>query len=150
MLNKTFTFKLSVAVAVAFGIIGACSTADESPGEVFHEYRRQVAVGLTIEEKMPFFSSRKKQEIESRIAAKDPTVSPEWDALEGNMIRCTEIKLTGESISTDVASLTYDVTSICEEHAGDRAKLRVRIVNENGWKIDEMVYAFGTAATDRL
>ena len=69
MLNMTFTLKLSVAVAVAFGVIGACSTAD-------------------------------------------------------------------------VASLTYDVTSICEEHADDRAELRVRIVNENGWKIDDMVYAF--------
>ncbi len=142
MPNKAFTLKLSVAIAVVF--IGACSTADESPDEVFREYRRHVAAGLTFEEEMSFYSSRNRQQIESRIAAKEPTIMtlPEYLAWSSKMSRCTEIKITDESVSTDVASLTYDVTKICEDYSDDRVKLQVRLVREYGWKIDEMKFVF--------
>ena len=142
MLNKTLIFKLAVAIAVPFGVIGACTTADESPDEAFRDYRRQVAAGLTIEEEMSFFSSRNRQETESSIAAKDPLFAPEWNEMHINIAKCTEIQLTSESVSADVALLTYDAVNICDDYADDLLKLRVRLVKENGWKLDEMKIEF--------
>ena len=140
MLNKAFTLKSLVVVSVGFGLIAACSTADQSLDDIYREYHRQAAKGLSIEEERAFLSSRKNKEMASEREAMDASTRAQIAPLVVDLFRCTGLKLVDESVNTDTALLTYEVVGICESTAGDTGKLSVRLVMENGWKIDDIKY----------
>ncbi len=138
MLNKAFTLKPLVAAVAGFGLIVACSSADQSPDDIYQEYHRQAATGLSIEEERAFLSSRKNKEMASEMEAMDAATRAQIAPLVIDMFRCMGLKLVDESVNTDTAFLTYEVVGICESTAGDTGKLSVRLVMENGWKIDQI------------
>lgn len=138
MVNKTFSLKLAVAVTGALGFIAACSNAEKSPDDIFQEYYRKAAAGLTVDEEKAFFSARKQQEMASRRDAIEEPARTEVAAYIVKVFECSEIKLAEESISAGAALLTYNAVSICEPTTGDTVKLRVPLVDENGWKIDDI------------
>ena len=139
MLNKAFTLKSLVVVAVGFGWIVACSSADQSPDDIYQEYHRQAATGLSIEEERAFLSSRKNKKMASEREAMDASTRAQIATLVVNMYSCIGLKLVDESVNADTAFLTYEVVGICESTAGDTGKLSVRFVMENGWKIDDIL-----------
>jgi hypothetical protein len=128
-----------IVVVVGFGLIVACSTADQSPDDMYQEYHRQVATGLSIEEERAFLSSRKNKEMASERKAMDASTLAQIAPLVVDTFRCMGLKLVDESVNTDTAFLTYEVVGICESTAGDTGKLSVRLVMENGWKIDHIL-----------
>lgn len=51
---------------------------------------------------------------------------------------CKQIELAEETVKGNVARLTYKQTDVCGNISPAQETQRIRLVNENGWKIDEV------------
>ncbi len=52
--------------------------------------------------------------------------------------KCKELILTSEVINGDLAKLEYSQKDICGNETSSHEKQLIRMINESGWKIDEI------------
>jgi len=55
-----------------------------------------------------------------------------------SMLKCKKITLLNESINGKTAILTYTQTDICSNSSDQ--KQTVKLINENGWKIESIEF----------
>lgn len=132
------------AIALSF-IIAGCQK-EESPSAFYERYNQKVISGIsTLEEDARFYSSRKRKEVESKIPAfMKKTNKTREEAIRFYLdfsqavAKCKKIELVKEVIDAKVAHLTYNQTDVCGNTSPAQETQKVRLVNENGWKIDEV------------
>ena len=52
--------------------------------------------------------------------------------------RCKEITLVSEVIDANIAILEYSQKDICGNESSSQENQKIKMVNENGWKIDDI------------
>lgn len=127
--------------------LGACASPRD-PSDVYEEYNQRVIAGMSFEEEMDYFTSRKRQEVEqqlpemmSRTGRTRAEVIDVYQDFSRQMAKCTEITLAEERIEEATAYLVYDQRDTCGSESGTNeagGKQSVRLVDEDGWKIDEV------------
>ncbi len=55
------------------------------------------------------------------------------------LAKCKEIALIKEEITGNTAKLEYSQNDICGNESSSQEKQSIRMINENGWKIDDVV-----------
>lgn len=132
--------------AIILMLVTAGCQKPESPSSVYERYNEKVIAGISsYEEDASYYSARKRREVESKI----PVLAKKMNKTREEVIRfyldfsraaakCKKIELAREVIEGNVAYLTYNQTDICGNSSPGRETQKVRLVNEGGWKIDEV------------
>ena len=125
-------------------ILSSC-TSPESPSKTYEEYNRRVITGLEFTKEKEYFTTKKNAEIESKFPQymKQMNKSREkviefYVNFSQSVAKCKEISLVEERIDGDKAFLLYEQKDICGNSSTVPEKQSVRMINENGWKIDEV------------
>lgn len=139
-------------ILVLFLIIFPVSYAEaQTPSQVYEEYNSRVISGASFEEGILYFSKRKWAKVEDAIAE----VMKQGEKSRSEVIeiattasqrieKCMSISLLEEKITDDRATVIYTQKDDCNKDPSLTVadKRIIRMVNEDGWKIDEIEMAF--------
>ncbi len=131
---------LSIVAAVLIG----CSEG-KSPSQVYDEYNSRVINGISYADDKAYYSTRKQEEIASSF----PRYMQQMDKTRDEVIafyltfaqevaKCKRISLVHEVITGDVADLEYSQKDICGNESTTQEKQKIRMIKEDGWKIDDI------------
>ena len=135
------TFLLSLSLLVLF----AC-TPDKSPSQIYEEYNSKVIQGIGFDDDKAYFTKRKQEEVEAKMPqymesmnkTRVEVIKVYLDFSRG-LAKCKEIILIKEEITGNTATLEYSQKDICGNESTSQEKQSIRMINENGWKIDDVV-----------
>ena len=137
--SRTFLFSLSLLA------LSAC-TPDKSPSQIYEEYNSKVIQGIEFNDDKAYFTKRKQEEVEAKmpqyIESMNKTraeVTKVYLELSRGLAKCKEIALVTEEITGNTALLEYSQKDICGNESTSQEKQSIRMLNENGWKIDDVV-----------
>ncbi len=129
------------------GSIVACQQQEGlSPHAFYTDYTQKTITGkLSFEEDATHFSNRKRSELEPKMLAMMTSSGKTREELtriyldfSRGVAKCKKIELESESINGNVATLVYKQTDICGNKSATQELQKVRLVNEDGWKIDNV------------
>jgi len=139
-MTRAKSLSLSLIVSLLIG----CS-AEKSPSQVYSEYNSNVINGISYVNDKAYYTKRKQEEVESKI----PQYMKQMDKSRDEVIefylkfsrevaKCKEITLVNEVIEADTAFLEYSQKDICGNESTSQEKQMIRMVNGDGWKIDDV------------
>ncbi len=137
--------RLGCALTLLLPVLAGCQR-QEAPNVFYERYYQQSAAGIaSLEEEARFHSARKHAEVERRIPAmmalmnksREEVARIELD-MSGTLARCKQIELAEQSVSGNVAELTYRQKDVCGGASTAPQTQKVHLVNEDGWKIDRV------------
>ena len=136
---KTYLLSLSLL------ILSAC-TADKPPSQIYEEYNAKVIQGIDFDDEKTYFTKRKQEEVEAKMPqymesmnkTRAEVIKIYLDFSRG-LAKCKEIALVKEDITGNTATLEYSQKDICGNESTSQEKQSIRMINENGWKIDDVV-----------
>lgn len=127
----------------------ACGQAELAPSEVYLNYHARSAQGLSFEEESSFFSARQVASIDEKIASMEEQTGRSRDELtelyldmSRDSAKCSSLSLVKERIEGDAAFLVFDATNSCPDESISDARHEVKLVREDGWKLDEVEIIF--------
>lgn len=134
-------------VPLAILLLGACSSP-KAPSVVYEEYNQQIIAGMAFEEEVTYFTKRKQQEVEAQFPplmdrtnrTRDEVIEL-YQTISRELAKCKQISLAEEQIEGNTAYLVYDQRDICGNASESNEKHSVRMVDEGGWKIDDVEIA---------
>jgi hypothetical protein len=119
--------------------------AIQSPVDFYLYYHARTAAGMSFEEDVSFHSSRAVADVESKVNSMMERTGKSRDELEALYLelsqggaQCTELALKDERIEGDTAYLEFDTIDTCPSVPSDISIHRVKLVREDGWKLDEV------------
>jgi hypothetical protein len=122
----------------------ACSS-EKSPGQVYEEYNSRVIQGINYDDDMTYYTKRKQEEVESKIPQYMETMEKSRDEVikvyievSRELAKCKEIILVKEIVDFNTAVLEYSQKDICGNESTSQEKQSIRMINEGGWKIDDI------------
>jgi hypothetical protein len=122
----------------------ACS-AEKSPGQIYEEYNSRVIQGINYEDDKAYYTKRKQEEVESKIPQYMETMKKSRDEVvkvylefSRELAKCKEIILVKEVVDRNTAVLEYSQKDICGNESTSQEKQSIRMINEGGWKIDDI------------
>lgn len=132
-------------LALLLIVLAGCQK-QEAPDAFYERYYQKSASGIaTLEEEAHFYSARKRADVEQKIPAMMKMMGKTRDEvarvyldMSQTLARCKKIELAGQSVSGNVAELTYRQTDVCGSTSTSPESQKVRLVNEDGWKIDHV------------
>lgn len=135
---------ISLPLSLIASVLSGCSL-ERSPSQVYDEYNSKVITGISYHEDQAYYSERKQEEVESKI----PQYMKQMDKSREEVIefylgfsreaaKCKEIKLVKERIEAGIAFLEYSQIDVCGNEATSQEKQIIRMVKEDGWKIDDI------------
>ena len=120
------------------------AAAIQSPVDFYLYYHERSAAGMSFEEDVSFHSSRAIADIERKVEAMMQRTGKSRDELEALYLelfqgaaQCTALALAGERTEGNTAYLEFDTENTCPSDESD-VKHRVKLVKEDGWKVDEV------------
>lgn len=116
----------------------------ESPSEFYERYNQKVIDGLSFAEDAAHFSARKRAQVEARLAAAEQgreQLIAAYLQFSREVARCKTLHLQSQQLQEQRAELLYTQTDSCGNAAAEPEKHRVKLVWEDGWKIDEVEIA---------
>lgn len=124
--------------------LGGCA-AQPTPSQVYEAYHAHSAEGMTFDEDAAHYTVRKRAEVERRIPAlmqrlgvsRDDALRRYLD-LSQAVARCKRIELIEQRIDGATAHLRYRQADTCGNASAAQETQRVRMLDEGGWKIDEV------------
>ena len=123
----------------------ACSP-EKSPGQIYEEYNSRVIQGINYDDDKAYYTKRKQEEVESKIPQYMETMKRSRDEVinlyltfSRELAKCKEITLAKEIIERNTAVLEYSQKDICGNESTSQEKQSIRMINEDGWKIDDIV-----------
>ena len=136
---RTVLFPLSLLV------LAAC-TPDKLPSQIYEEYNSKVIQGIDFDDEKAYFTKRKQEEVEAKMPqymesmnkTRVEVIKVYLDFSRG-LAKCKEIALVKEEITGNTATLEYSQKDICGNESTSQEKQSIRMINENGWKIDDVV-----------
>lgn len=131
---------LSVILVLLIG----CSS-EKTPSQVYDEYNSKVINGINFNDDKAYYSKRKQDEVESKF----PEYMKKMDKSREEVIefylnfsrelaKCKELELVSEVINGEAATLKYSQKDICGNAINMEERQLIRMINEGGWKIDEI------------
>ena len=148
---------LAAALALVTVLVVACGkpsevptgtmteAAPQSPADFYLYYHARSAAGMSFEEELSFHSSRAIADVESKVESMMERTGKSRDELEALYLelskggaKCTALTLTDERIDGNTAHLEFDTENTCPAVQSDISKHRVKLVKEDGWKLDEV------------
>lgn len=135
--------KKVLAASLMMVLVG-CGQAP-SPDSIYQQYNAKVVSGISFEEEKTFYTV-------SKVAAVDAMIpnymkqmkKSEQEVIEfylhfsQSMAKCKKITLDEEKITADKAELVYSLTDSCGNDPKPGEKKTVKMINEDGWKIDSV------------
>lgn len=143
----TFVIVLLVACGKPAEAPTDTSTEDaiQSPVDFYLHYHARSAAGMSFEEDVSFHSSRAIADVEGKVESMMERTGKSRDELEALYLelsqggaQCTALMLTDERIEGNTAYLEFDTENTCPSVQSDISKHRVKLVKEDGWKLDEV------------
>jgi hypothetical protein len=136
-------FKL-LSLSLILFLLLACS-AEKSPGQIYEEYNSRVIQGINYEDDKAYYTKRKQEEVESKIPQYMETMKKSRDEVvkvylefSRELAKCKEIILVKEAVDRNTAVLEYSQKDICGNESTSQEKQFIRMINEGGWKIDDI------------
>ena len=133
-----------ILLATVATVLMGC-TSDKSPNQVYLEYNSKVIDGINYDEEKAYYSKRKLQEVESKFPQYMAQMKKSREEViefylnfSKEVAKCKEIKLVSEIINGDTSLLEYSQRDICGNESNSAEKQVVRMVKENGWKLDSV------------
>lgn len=124
--------------------ISACGETT-NPAQVYEEYNEKVKQGLSFELEKLYFTKKKNKEVDEQIEVymksmnkTEKEVIEFYSKFSKSVAKCSEIKLLNQNITKEFTELIYELEDLCNENSNGKGLLKVRMVEENGWKIDEI------------
>ncbi len=122
-----------------------CASDGKPPSQIYNEYNSKVIEGISFAEDKAYFSKRKQQEVENKMPqymeqmnkTRDEVIEIYMD-VSREVAKCKEITLAKEVIEGKTALLVYSQKDICGNEATSEEKQTVRMIQEDGWKIDDI------------
>jgi hypothetical protein len=126
-------------------VLSAC-TPDKPPSQIYEEYNSKVIQGIAFADEKAYFTKRKQEEVEAKMPQYMESMSKTrievikiYLDFSRGLAKCKEIALVKEEITGNTATLEYSQKDICENESTSQEKQSIRMINENGWKIDDVV-----------
>lgn len=126
-------------------VLSAC-TPDKPPSQIYEEYNSKVIKGIGFDDEKAYFTKSKQEEVESKMPQYMATMNKNREEVikvylnfSRELAKCKDIALVREEITGNTAMLEYSQKDICGNETTSQEKQSVRMVNENGWKIDDVV-----------
>lgn len=152
MKNRTWA-----ATAAAAVLLGLCACKEAQSPTAFYEayYARSAAGFASLDEDAAYHSKRKRAEVEAKLPAmaqgmgktREEVVALYLDLAKATA-HCKKIELAEQQVSDTAAQLTYHQMDVCGNASTTAPSApsapqtqRVRLVNEDGWKIDHVEIA---------
>ena len=136
--------KLWILLLAALILLSGC-TAERTPSQIYEEYNARVIGGIIFDDEKAYYTKRKQDEVESKFPhyMKKMEKSREeviefYSKFSQEHAKCKELSLVREAINKSIAELEYSQKDICGNKATTPEKQLVRMINEDGWKIDEI------------
>jgi len=136
--------KLNNLLMAALIFIGGCS-ADKTPSQTYSEYNSKVISGLEFNDDKAYYTKRKVDEIElkfpqymKKMKKSREEVIEFYLRFSREQAKCKELTLVSENIDGDIANLEYSQKDICGNESSAQEKQLIRMINEGGWKIDDI------------
>ena len=127
-----------------FVLLLACSP-EKSPGQIYEEYNSRVIQGINFDDDKAYYTKRKQVEVESKIPQYMETMEKSRDEVirvylefSRELAKCKEIILVKEVVDHNTAVLEYSQEDICGNESTSQEKQSIRMINEGGWKIDDI------------
>ena len=127
-----------------FVLLLACSP-EKSPGQIYEEYNSRVIQGINFDDDKAYYTKRKQVEVESKIPQYMETMEKSRDEVirvylefSRELAKCKEIVLVKEVVDHNTAVLEYSQEDICGNESTSQEKQSIRMINEGGWKIDDI------------
>lgn len=127
----------------------ACDTLD-SPRLTYERYVENEKAGITsFDEFINSYSERKQEEIElSIVEAVEKNPEKNKESVKSNSLKifqrfakCKKLEFLSEEINGKKATVTYKSTDNCSGRNDITTEI-IFMINENGWKIDEIDIKF--------
>ncbi|MBB1440187.1 hypothetical protein H5202_16195 [Shewanella sp. SG41-4] len=135
--------KYIILLSVIYQLIG-CSS-EESPSQVYEEYNIKVLNSISYEDDKAYYSKRKQEETESKFPQYLKQMGKSRDEViefylnvSSEVARCKKITLASEVIDANTATLEYSQKDICGNQSSAEEKQIIKMINEGGWKIDDV------------
>lgn len=136
--------KLEKVLLAVLIFSGGCS-ADKTASQTYNEYNSKVISGLEFDDEKAYFTKRKVNEVESKFPQymKKMEKSREeviefYSKFSREHAKCKELTLVRENINGNLANLEYSQNDICGNQSSTQEKQLIRMINEDGWKIDDI------------
>ncbi len=125
-------------------LLSACS-ADKSPSAIYEEYNAKVIRGISFRDDKTYYTQRKQEEVEAKFPQYMKTMNKSraeviefYLDFSRKLAKCKDIVLENENVDGDTAILEYSQKDICGNEATSPEKQTIRMINEGGWKIDDI------------
>jgi hypothetical protein len=136
-------FKL-LSLSLILFLLLACSS-EKSPDQVYEEYNSRVIKGINYDGDMAYYTKRKQEEVESKIPQYMEMMEKPRDEVikvyievSRELAKCKEITLVKEVVDLNTAVLEYSQKDICGNEPTSQEKQTIQMINEGGWKIDDI------------
>jgi hypothetical protein len=120
-------------------------SAEKTPGQVYEEYNSRVIQGISFDDDKAYYTERKQEEVESKMPQYMETMKKSRDEVvkiylefSRELAKCKEIALVKEVVDRNTAVLEYSQKDICGNESTSQEKQSIRMINEGGWKIDDI------------
>lgn len=144
--------KLWIILGVISLTLVGCERSPEprnaTPDETYREYYQRVIKGINYEDGKRYHSKAFTQKLETRIKTAQQSSSNSYENFmtiyfkrQQSSAKCNEITLVSERIDGEVVELVYNNESTCENNKIVDTDEIIRMVNEDGWKIDDIAFA---------
>ena len=137
------TFKLLSLPLILF-LLPSCSS-EKSPSQVYEEYNSKGIRGISYDDDKAYYTKRKQKEIESKIPQYMETMKKSRDEVievylkfSREVAKGKEIILVSEVVDRNTAKLEYSQKDIGVNESTSQEKQSIRMINEGGWKIDDI------------
>lgn len=138
MMKSIFLLPISVLVLIG------CTTP-KSPSEVYDEYNAKVQQGISYQEDKAYYTQRKQADVESKFPQYMQQMKQSRDEVIASYLsfskaaaKCKALTLVSQVIDGDTAVLEYAQKDLCGNASEANEKQRISMINEGGWKIDEL------------
>lgn len=126
-------------------IMFSLSKANELASDVYKKYYSEIINGITFENEKKYYSNAKVQDIEKsfprymkQMKKTKAEVIEFYQKFSQEVAKCKKIKLVNERILSNFTILEYYQTDTCGNISNRIEKQIIRMVYENGWKIDSI------------
>jgi len=132
------------ALLLSLLLLSACSS-EKSPSQVYEEYNSRVIQGINYDDDKAYYTKRKQKEVESKMPQYMETMNKSREAVikvylkfSREVAKCKDIVLVKEIGDGNTAMLEYSQKDICGNESTSQEKQTIRMINEGGWKIDDI------------
>ena len=126
-------------------VLSAC-TPNKPPSLIYEEYNSKVIQGIAFADEKAYFTKRKQEEVESKMPQYMESMNKTrvevikvYLEFSRALAKCKEITLVKEELAGNKATLEYSQKDICGNESTSQGKQTIQMINENGWKIDDVV-----------